>query len=87
MPNACHKHIAITPFSQDLVLNGVKAVVDFKPSSLKRLSWPQEKGCRKAQGGDYPISPVRESLRIVWENDRLIFPISEVVSYLLFKST
>ncbi|KAI6189569.1 hypothetical protein M3Y97_00022700 [Aphelenchoides bicaudatus] len=85
MPNACHKHIAITPFSTDLVLNGVNAVTKFDPSTLKKLTWPQEKGCRKAQGGDF-VENVAEDLRIVWQDDRLIFPVSEVPQALAERS-
>ncbi|KAI6220678.1 hypothetical protein M3Y99_01595400 [Aphelenchoides fujianensis] len=77
MVNHYASHLAITPFQPDLILNGVRVVKNFQPESLKKLPWPQEKGCRRAQGGDGG-KIVAEDIRVVWENDRLIFPVSEM---------
>lgn len=51
----------------------------FDPASLRRLSWPQEKGIRKAGGGDGG-EIVSEPIRVSWEGNQLVFPISESVS-------
>ncbi|KAI6236706.1 hypothetical protein M3Y95_00186800 [Aphelenchoides besseyi] len=76
MPNYYAKHIAVTPFS-DLILNGIKAVKNFDPNTLKKLTWPTEKNCRKTQSGDGGKIVV-EDIRILWEDNQLIFPVSDV---------
>ncbi|CAD5222815.1 unnamed protein product [Bursaphelenchus okinawaensis] len=71
------KHISITPYHPDLVLNGIRGVKDFSETSLKRLQWPHEKGQRKPAGGDGG-EIVAESITVLWQDGQLIFPLSEV---------
>ncbi|CAD5232186.1 unnamed protein product [Bursaphelenchus xylophilus] len=77
MPHIFDKHIAITPYHPDLVLNGIKAVKDLSEYTLKKLPWPHEKGHRKPAGGDGG-EIVAETINVVWQDNQLVFPLSDV---------
>uniref|UniRef100_A0A915EJT6 Ureidoglycolate hydrolase n=1 Tax=Ditylenchus dipsaci TaxID=166011 RepID=A0A915EJT6_9BILA len=73
-PSDCKFHIPVTPYNPRLVSEGIAGVHSFDPALLERCQWPQLSS-RTAEGGcGGPI--VSEQIKIMWVDNKLVFPIS-----------
>ncbi|CAK5102873.1 unnamed protein product [Meloidogyne enterolobii] len=78
----CHLHVAVTPYSNKFVHDGVKAVEKFDPNNLIRLPWPRTfHGKGRVPEGGLGGQIVAEQMHVVWHGDSLICPISEQVNF------
>uniref|UniRef100_A0A915LWR8 Ureidoglycolate hydrolase n=2 Tax=Meloidogyne incognita group TaxID=654580 RepID=A0A915LWR8_MELJA len=74
----CHLHVAVTPYSNKFIHDGVKAVEKFDPNNLIRLPWPRTfHGKGRVPEGGLGGQIVAEQMHVVWHGDSLICPISE----------
>ncbi|KAL3078509.1 hypothetical protein niasHT_006070 [Heterodera trifolii] len=74
----CRFQIAVTPFTNRCVPDGIKSVDRFDPSQLTRRHWPRVcHGKGRCPEGGFGGEVVAERILVTWHGNDLIFPIAE----------
>jgi ureidoglycolate hydrolase len=70
-------NVRVTPLNDNLIENGIYPSEKFDHATLRKCNWPKLPGHRTPEGGtggEY----FGEDVKVVWKNDKLIFPVGEI---------